>query len=193
MTGIENITAIIRQDAEESARHIISDAEAQVKKMLDEAKKQGGEKASAVEKNGSNKAKDLVDRAKSAAELEKKKNLLKAKQEIIGEVIGEAKKRLEQLGDDEYFAVIMRLVNKYSTTQDGKMLMNKKDLARLPAQFEASLKNNANGNLTLVHEPAAIKNGFLLIYGGIDINCTFDALFEESTEALQDTVSNILF
>lgn len=192
-TGIENIIAIIRQDADESARHIIFQAQDDAKKILDEGKKLGGEKATAFENEASHKAKDIYDRAKSAAELEMKKNLLKAKQEIIADVIAEAKNKLEALPADKYFAVLCRLVEKYSTAQDGIMRMNKSDLERLPSDFEDAIKAKSKGEIALSREPAPIKNGFLLIYGGIDINCTFDALFEDSAEALQDIVSGILF
>lgn len=39
----------------------------------------------------------------------------------------------------------------------------------------------------------AIDGGFLLLYGGIEENCTFRALFDDKREELQDLTNQILF
>ena len=41
--------------------------------------------------------------------------------------------------------------------------------------------------------PCDLPDGFLLVYGGIDVNCTFDALFEAEADALQDIAGGLLF
>lgn len=193
MTGIENITAIIIKEAEENARQIISEAEEKAKILLDKAKITADEKAADIEKESTLQARDILERAKSAAELEKKKCILKAKQEIISDIISEAKNKLENLSDEEYFKVLIRLVEKYATSQEGEMVLGSRDLERLPKDFKEKVNAAAKGCLSISDKSADIKNGFLLIYGGIDINCTFDALFEDSAERLQDIVASKVF
>ena len=191
MTGLENIVSIIRQDAQSEAEAIIAKAQAEADKIIDKARAEAQEKGTQLTKGGSDKANDIIERAESAAQLETKKALLFSKQHLLKSVIDEAKLQLEGLEDKEYFDVLIQLAKKYSAQKDGFMLLNANDLGRLPADFEKKIQEI--GNITIKKEPANIKNGFLLIYGGIDINCTFDALFEDSAEALQDIVSNILF
>ena len=191
MTGLENIVSIIRQDAQSEAEAIIAKAQAEADKIIDKARAEAQEKSTQLTKGGSDKANDIIERAESAAQLETKKALLFSKQHLLKSVIDEAKLQLEGLEDKEYFDVLIHLAKKYSAQKDGFMLLNANDLGRLPADFEKKIQEI--GNITIKKEPANIKNGFLLIYGGIDINCTFDALFEDSAEALQDIVSDILF
>ena len=191
MTGLENIVSIIRQDAQSEAEAIIAKAQAEADKIIDKARAEAQEKSTQLTKGGSDKANDIIERAESAAQLETKKALLFSKQHLLKSVIDEAKLQLEGLEDKEYFDVLLQLVKKYSAQKDGFMLLNANDLERIPADFEKKIQEI--GNITIKKEPANIKNGFLLIYGGIDINCTFDALFEDSAEALQDIVSDILF
>ena len=191
MTGLENIVSIIRQDAQSEAEAIIAKAQAEADKIIDKARAEAQEKGTQLTKGGSDKANDIIERAESAAQLETKKALLFSKQHLLKSVIDEAKLQLEGLEDKEYFDVLLQLVKKYSAQKDGFMLLNANDLERIPADFEKKIQEI--GNITIKKEPANIKNGFLLIYGGIDINCTFDALFEDSAEALQDIVSDILF
>ena len=42
-------------------------------------------------------------------------------------------------------------------------------------------------------EPRPIEDGFVLVYGGIEENCTFRALMDAKKDQLQDTVNQILF
>ena len=53
------------------------------------------------------------------------------------------------------------------------MQLNEKDLARMPQDFSAQLKMAVPGtNITVSNTPCNIPDGFLLVYGGIDVNCT---------------------
>ncbi len=191
MTGLENIVSIIRQDAQNEAAATIDKAQAEAQGIIDRAKAEAEERGKLLIKSGADRADDIIERAESAAQLETKKALLSAKQRLLRNIIDEAKVQLENLEDKDYFDVLIQLLKKYSTHKEGFMLLNEGDLQRLPSDFEAKVKEI--GNIAIGKEPAGIKNGFLLIYGGIDINCTFDALFEDSAEDLQDLVSGILF
>ena len=74
------------------------------------------------------------------------------------------------------------------------MRLNAADLARLPAGFEDRLnKAVGRGHITVSKTPCDLPDGFLLVYGGIDVNCTFDALFEAEADALQDIAGGLLF
>ena len=49
------------------------------------------------------------------------------------------------------------------------------------------------GSLTLSKEQRTLDGGFILIYGGIEENCTIRALFDARRETLQDQVHGLLF
>ena len=73
------------------------------------------------------------------------------------------------------------------------MLLSKRDLSRLPANFEKEVCNTANAEITIKKTPANIKNGFILVYGDIEIDCTFDAIFDTYRDELRDIVHEQLF
>ena len=193
MAGIENITSLIKQDAENTAAEIISNAKSKAEELNKQAHKDADEKISAVVKSQDVKFASIIERAKSSAELEKRKSLLSAKQEVISEIIEKAKESLENLPDDEYFDLLIKLVGKYSTEESGSIALGAKDLKRVPSDFEAKANAVSKGKLTLSKDSINIKNGFLLLYGGIDINCTFDSLFDEKNEEILDKVTHIVF
>ncbi|MBR6005282.1 MAG: hypothetical protein IK063_03535, partial [Clostridia bacterium] len=47
--------------------------------------------------------------------------------------------------------------------------------------------------LSFSGENADIKNGFILRYGLIEINCSFDSVIDENREELKEKVNAILF
>lgn len=193
MAGIESITSLIKQEATENAEKIISEAKNTANEILADAKKAADEKSKAALISEKAEADAVISKAKSAAELQKRRDLLCAKQEIITEIIEKAKKTLSSLPDKEYFELLIKLVKKYETGQEGVLALGANDLKRVPSDFAESLKKASGGKLTLSKEPINIKNGFLLLYGGIDINCSFDSLFDENLEELTDKVSAIVF
>ena len=76
------------------------------------------------------------------------------------------------------------------------MGLSAEDLERLPAGFEEALNEKlkaAGASVTLNNTPAKISKGFILAYGDIEINCSFEALFEARREELKELVCGILF
>ena len=70
------------------------------------------------------------------------------------------------------------------------------DLARLPADFEARLCSalSAKGSTcTLSKEAARIESGIMLVYGDIEVNCTFEAVIESSAEELKARIGEMIF
>ena len=55
-------------------------------------------------------------------------------------------------------------------------------------------KNDAaKGKIALSDKAAAIDAGFILQYGGIEENCSFDAIFASEAENLSDRAGRLLF
>jgi V/A-type H+-transporting ATPase subunit E len=78
-----------------------------------------------------------------------------------------------------------------------KLAMIAEDKKRLPADIKDKLKGaltEKNGaSLTISEETVSFCGGFLLLYGDIEENCTFDALFAAAREELQDKINAFLY
>ena len=89
------------------------------------------------------------------------------------------------------------LVTNSVSYEDGRKLHNtKKDLERMPAGFREEIKSLAQkkgGVLEISGETRNIDGGFILIYGGIEENCSIDAMFAGKRDELLDQVRKILF
>ncbi len=196
MTGLDKITSQIQEEAEASAKERLDAASKEAEQILADARaacevmeQEAAEKAAAEKAN-------QEGRAHSTAEQKRKTALLQTKQEIIAEVIGKAYETLKNEDTQSYFLTMEKLLNTYALAESGEIYFSEADLARMPADFEQKIKVAAEakgGKLVLKKEPKAIPDGFVLVYGGVEENCTLKALFDGKRDQLQDKVNEILF
>ncbi|MCH5184702.1 MAG: V-type ATP synthase subunit E [Oscillospiraceae bacterium] len=192
MTGLEKIIKEIEKDSEDRVNRIIAEANDKADEIIKAAEKEAKEKAEAIAENAAVSERDIIERAKSADELNIKKQILLKKQEIISDIIHEAESRLDGLADKEYFDIILSMAKKFSSDKNGEIIFSKQDKKRMPSDFEEKLKAECSF-LKISDKDADIGGGFILSYGGIEENCTFKALFESNIEMLQDKVHTLLF
>ena len=196
MTGLEKITSEIKADADKSIAAIIDKANAEAKSILAGAEKEAAEAIEKVNHDVSVRLSASKSTAESAAALRKRRLILEEKQKLIGEVIEEAKSLIYALPDNVYFEKILKLAEKNVSPAEGTIIFNAKDLSRLPADFETKLNVVAvakGGKLTVSKETRPIDGGFVLLYDGIDQNCSITSLFETNIEAVQDKIQKLLF
>ena len=196
MTGLEKITSEIKADADKSVAAIIDKANAEASGILAGAEKEAAEAVAKINHDVSVRLSASKSTAESAAALRKRRLILEEKQKLIGEVIEEAKNLIYALPDDVYFEKILKLAEKNVNTAEGKIIFNAKDLSRLPADFETKLNVVAvakGGKLTVSKETRPIDGGFVLLYEGIDQNCSITSLFETHIESVQDKIQKLLF
>ena len=196
MTGLEKITSEIKADADKSIAAIIDKANAEAKSILAGAEKEAAEAVAKINHDVSVRLSASKSTAESAAALKKRRLILEEKQKLIGEVIEEAKSLIYALPDNVYFEKILKLAEKNVSPAEGTIIFNAKDLSRLPADFETKLNVVAvakGGKLTVSKETRPIDGGFVLLYKGIDQNCSITSLFETNIEAVQDKIQKLLF
>ena len=196
MTGLEKIIEKIGLDAQNAGAEVQAKADAHCAELLDNARAQCERIDAQAEADAVALRADILSRGESGAQMQRKNRILKAKQEMIHGVIDAAKKKLLGLDGIDYFVLLGKLAEKYAQSGDGVMFLSEADLARVPAYFRGTLAEigqKKGGSLTLSDEPRDLNGGFVLAYGGIEENCTFEALFEENKERLQDVVREKLF
>lgn len=196
MRGIEKIAAQIIGEAEEKKAAI----EEEIQHKIDELNAKTDEEIKAeLERINDDTLREegtLEELAGLAAQQKRRQAALSAKQEVIGEIINEAYERLLNLEDEKYFAVIKKMLEDNVLSEKGEIIFSARDRQRMPKGFEDVIKNVAfekGGELVMSDEIRSIDGGFVLVYGGIEENCTFKAMLEASREELHDMVNGKLF
>ena len=196
MAGIDNITKEILQEAQERAGQLIAEAQKKADAAQDEAKKAAEETLKKAGEKAELDAANYADRITSQIGLRKRQAALSAKQGIIDQVIDTARKQLSEQDAAPYFEMIIKLVTSHIGKGAGELFFGSRDLGRLPKAFAETVSAIAKakgGELKISDKAADISDGFILKYGGIEENCTLDALFAEKRDSLLDKVNKVLW
>ena len=189
MTGLDKIVEQILEQAEQVASEFKAEGQEEAAKITAKAHEDGKEQAQEILEKSEIEYKDIIARGESAAALHIRKENLKAKQEIISTMLGSAKKSILELPEKEYCSLILKMIEKNSTKDNGQIAFNQNDLKKITN----IQKEFSKYNLTLSKTSVDIDGGFILIYGDIEVNCSISALFDGAEEKLQDKVQSILF
>lgn len=196
MAGLEKIIGEIHAESDGLIREVLDRAQKEAAQIRSEAEKKAGDSVERIRRESDARLADSKSRAQSAAALTKRQLLLQEKQNLIGEVLEKAKETFLALPEAEYFDTLLALLKKNALSEQGEILLNERDRKRLPADFEKKAEEAAKakgGSLRISEKTREIDGGLILVYEGIEQNCSVDALFETNIEMLQDKIQNILF
>ena len=196
MTGLDKMKSQILDEAKAVAEGKIAEAKAQAEETIRNAKEDAAKQTESILHKSKNDVSNYQERLESSIDLQKRTKILAAKQEVIAGVLEKARAKVEAMEAGEYFSMLLKMVEKYALAQDGEICLCAADLARLPEGFEAEVSRIAKekgGSLKLSGEGKQIKNGFILVYGGVEENCTINAMFDAKKDELSDIVHRLVF
>lgn len=196
MAGLDKIIGEIHAESDGLIREVLDRAQKEAAQIRSEAEKKAGDSVERIRRESDARLADSKSRAQSAAALTKRQLLLQEKQNLIGEVLEKAKETFLALPEAEYFDTLLALLKKNALSEQGEIVLNERDRKRLPADFEKKAEEAAKakgGSLRISEKTREIDGGLILVYEGIEQNCSVDALFETNIEMLQDKIQNILF
>ena len=196
MGGLDKIIEEIKDQANAEAGQILKEADEYCDEYMKEITDKVADEVEAFEKKEKSK-RDLYDeKVKSGALFKERNEILKTKQQCINEVLKEAEYTICNLETKQYFDFLSKLFEANFDGTDGEMFFGKEDLERMPEEFKEKIKaiaDNKGAKVNISDKTKNIKNGFILVYGEIEENCTIQSLFDEKSDALKDIVNKELF
>lgn len=196
MGGLDKIIEEIKDQANAEAGQILKEADEYCDEYMKEITDKVADEVETFEKKEKLK-RDLYDeKVKSGALFKERNEILKTKQQCINEVIKEAEYTICNLETKQYFDFLSKLFEANFDGTDGEMFFGKEDLERMPEEFKEKIKaiaDNKGAKVNISDKTKNIKNGFILVYGEIEENCTIQSLFDEKSDALRDIVNKELF
>lgn len=193
MTGLDKIIKQIQLDSDNTCNSILDKNREECNRIMNKAEAE----ADLIRENGLSAAderyKNIIARAYSTSEIEERRIILQSKQKIVSDMTNNALQNMINLPDDNYFDVVYKLIEKYSLVGDGVIMFNSRDYSRLPSDFSAKANSVSKGKILLGESAVDIDGGFVLVYGGIDVNCSFNSLFYDNSEKISDQVAQLLF
>ena len=195
MDGIEKIIDRISGDAQREVDDVLAKARAEADKILSQYQAQAQAEADDILARGQKAAVERGERLASVAQLECRKDVLRAKQEVIDEAFQLALKKLTQLPQEAYVSLLADLAVEASSKGNEKLIFSVADRARAgkAVVVAANEKLGDKGQLTLAQETRPMQGGFILSDGAVEVNCTFETLVRLQRGTLSTQVAGVLF
>ncbi len=197
MAGAEKLIEKILSDAQADADRYLRDAEEKRLRMHDELMRDIDKQRALIEKEADAAAQENKRRLAAVNDLESRKQLLAAKQEMMARARKLAFEMLCSVGDAEYIALMKKKLLGCAKTGRGTIAVSKNE-KRLNEAFlsgvNAELKKTAGkGEVAFSPEKSDIAGGFIYKDGGMEINVSLEALLDEAWRDSEADAAKLLF
>ena len=196
MTGLDKIITKINDDSAAKSNAIIANAQKQCDELAAKAEENGNKLAEKIKADAKKECENILSMARSGSEQIEKRAFLEARVEAVGEVLSKLLETLLSLPDDKYFGALLKLAADNAMSGECVVKLSARDISRMPADFENKLSSalaEKNASCEISKEPADIEGGLMLIYGDIEINCSFKAIIEAESDTLKAKINDIIF
>ncbi len=196
--GADRIIQRVQDDAQAKAEQIKAEAQEKANAIEEDARQKAERRKAHILEQARKTATEQKGRIIGVAQLETRKSLLAAKQEMISEAFDKALDELVNLDDQEYLKVVRDLLLNMAETGSETVIFSEQDRKRITDDFwkeinEALSKQGKKGELKLSEETRNIKGGFILQVSGVEMNCSFEALLDMKRDELEPEIARLLF
>lgn len=183
MSGLDNLTSKILNDAKEKADRIIKEAEEKAEEKYIQGMKKYNSQKALLEENGVRDRELTSERIKSSAGLKSRNEKLKAKQAVIEKVIDRLKDKLINMSEIEYLDYLQNNVDFSSSSKNSKLIV-KKEYADKVKEIYPDIN---------VSDTEYVNSGFIIEENGIQKNYTFEVKLDFMRDELEVEISRLLF
>lgn len=198
MTGIEKIIGRIAGDAQSEVDAVMAQAKTQADAVTAKYAEQAASERDELLKRGQKAAAEREERLASSAQMEAKKMMLAAKQEMLDAAFNKAMDAMCAMKGDEKVELLAKLAVRASSNGKEQIIMSQADrdsvgaevVKRANAMLAAAGKDGA---MTLSAKSGAFKGGLLLSDGDVEVNSTFETLVRLTRSEIAGEVAKVLF
>lgn len=191
MSSGDKILNRISLDCDERISKIGAETDEKCAQIMAQAKLDADKISAEIADRAQSKVKQMQAASKSRCDLETRNAFLKRRREEIDKTYSEILNKMKNLPDEDYFELIYTFAKKLNG-MSGVVLLNEKDMNRLPKDFLARLEE-CGVKAELSKTPCDIKSGFILKCGDIEENMDFSAILSEKRDAIEDFINQELF
>lgn len=196
-SGLEAIEKEILKDARAAAEKQLQQAEEKAREQREARIRAEKKRLAAEQEKARQEAARNAERMITAASLESRKNVLAAKQRLIGEAFARSRTLFDGMDPDAYRDFMKNLVVEFSETgtetvvpgQDDRKILDGTWLQDANHALEAA---GRAGNLVLERQPGDFQKGFILRGEHAEVNCRLESLIRSLRTSLEGDVAGLL-
>ena len=182
-----NLIDRILADAKEAAEKVLADAEASASGIRESRDAEIARKAEQAQKVRDQQINVILNGCRTRAELDGRKETLRAKRELLDSVFTEAYHRMLALSNEKREAMFLSVLKKEAKANDTvkPAKVDRETLRRVVARLPFAVK--------LSEQDADAEAGFILLGSGYEKDCSMKAILRELRDAEETNVAKILF
>lgn len=198
MPGAEKLIEKILAEANSQAGTVLAEAKTRAAEISAKGEKEAEAKKKSLLESAKNQGEERIRRAHTIAELDARKSILAAKEQMIEDTFKQAVERLLKVDKKEYEDIILPMLIVAAETGAEEIIVAATDRERYTPELLAKANKaleaqGKQGKLTLSAQTREGKGGFVLRAGDVEINSTFDAILRMQRDKLEPDVAEILF
>ncbi len=198
MPGAEKLIEKILAEANSQAETVLAEAKQRAAEISAKGEKEAEAKKKSLLESARNQGEERIRRAHTIAELDARKSILAAKEQMIEDTFKQAIERLQKVANKEYEDIILPMLISAAETGTEEVIVAAADKERYTPELlskanKALEAQGKQGKLTLSAQTREGKGGFILRAGDLEINSTFDAILRMQLDKLEPDVAEILF
>lgn len=192
MNGLERITNRIEAEAKAEVNAILDAGMAEANRVVDGWRARIDAESRALAEKNAKAAAEREERLISAAEMDARKTILAAKQEMVDAAYARALDELCSLSGEAKIALLASLLARASASGTEEAVFSAAD--RADGEKAVARANAETGKkLTLARSAAPIRGGFILRDRNVEVNCAFETLLRLQRTETAGAVAKLLF
>lgn len=192
----EQVVEKILAQAKAEAQSILDDARSKADAQQKQTDAEAAEFRQQTQAQAEAAADDKLRRMLAGARMAHAKQVLTVKAELLNEVFDKALQKLNQLPDEQYLALMKKLMTRAIETGDEEVIVGSGE-KRINEEFikkvNRDLGTGFKGNLRLSSQRANISGGFLLSRGRVQVNVSSEVLISQAREVMEMELADELF
>ncbi len=195
---LEKLLAGIRRQAEEQAAQIIEQAEQEAARRTEAAQQSARKTAREYHAHQLGQCRRQTSQEISQARLDARKQVLKARQQILDGMLQEVATVLTQVDENQYREWMRRQLLEACRSGDETVIVSSNDRERLTDGWLKSLngelrKKGLKGEVKLQFTGKDFSGGFILQHPQYEVVATFEEILRSEKSVIQGKIARVLF
>ena len=199
MSSLTRLKQTLQEEAAAEIKAIQTSTEERVAAIKDAARREADEIKAEILADVAREIADLNRRAEAEAALVQRRIMMKAKNELVDEVMRQAAVMLEELPEDRYREYLSRLLfTAVPHEGESQVVFNERDRSRFGSGLlqevqKALAAKGINVQLRMASETGTMAGGVKLIGADFEVDATIERMLARTGELLEPEIAAILF
>ncbi|MFA5674909.1 MAG: V-type ATP synthase subunit E [Christensenellales bacterium] len=197
MADAQKLIDKILNDAKLDAKKHRQETERKKQELRDKTHRAVDKRVAEIERAADEAILENNKRIKAVYDLEHRKQILAAKQEVMARAKSLAMQKLCSLNKDDYLSLLKRRLLECAANGEGGIIVSGSETS-IDSKFindinGALVKRSGKGNISLLPEKHEMSGGFLYVNGGLEVDVSLEALLDEIWQKRETEIAAALF